>query len=434
MNIKSFKPKSAFTKFIRKFVSNPTPKKRKYQNFEINDKLGIILSMDDKPGTLFEILKVFKENNVNLSYICSKPSKFFSSPEEKKVDVVLDIEKRGNEGDILKTFEQINQLAELKLTASEKVPWFPKSMYDLNMIGEDLKLGGEQLSSDHPGFNDPVYKKRRDEIEKISSSFEFGGQMPDIEYTEEETKVWSFMWDSLIPLHKKHACREFLQSFDWFVEDGIFKRDKIPQVSEINAYLAKKTNFFYRPVGGLLSEREFLNCLAFRVFPSTQYIRHGSKPLYTPEPDIIHEFLGHAPLFANQEFADFSQEIGLASLGVEDDEIKNLATIYWYTIEFGVLLQDNKIKIYGGGILSSPSEIENSVREDTVRKDFNLDVMAKTDVDITNIQTLYFLAQSFKKMKKDVLAYSEKIKRNFSISYNKENNSIDVDRRISTYH
>ena len=240
------------------------------------------------------------------------------------------------------------------------------------------------------------------------------------------------MWKKLIPLQRAHACSEIAENLDLFIKDINFSSDEIPQIKDISNYLQKKTNTIFRPVGGLLSQREFLNGLAFRVFHSTQYLRHHSKPLYTPEPDIVHEILGHAILFADKDFADFSQEIGLASLAASDEGIKKIGTIYWFTIEFGLCQQQGKKKIYGAGILSSPSEIIWSISDKPKLREFDLEKIANFPYSITEIQNNYFLAPSFAEMKKLVIKYAENIKKPFNLTYNADDRCIEIDRRITT--
>ena len=176
--------------------------------------------------------------------------------------------------------------------------------------------------------------------------------------------MWAYCYRNLIDMFKDNACDEFNWTIAEFQKEINLCETEIPQLDDISNFLKARTGWRLKPVGGLLTQREFLNGLAFKVFHSTQYIRHHSQPNYTPEPDIVHELMGHAPMFAHQEFADFSQEIGLASLGASEIELKRLAAIYWFTIEFGMCKQNGKHKAYGAGILSSVGELAYCVTDE----------------------------------------------------------------------
>jgi phenylalanine-4-hydroxylase len=248
-----------------------------------------------------------------------------------------------------------------------------------------------------------------------------------VAYTKTETETWQKVFDVLSPLHQKYACAEYLQAVHEMKQECGFTRSHIPQIQDINNYLSHKTGFRLIPIAGLLSGRDFLNYLAFRVFASTQYIRHHSVPFYTPEPDIIHEFIGHAPLFANKDFADFSQQIGLASLGAADDEITKLATCYWFSVEFGLIKDKNQEKkVYGAGVLSSVDEILNAVSDKPEFRFFDPFKACTVEYPITKLQPIYFWSNSFEEAKEMMNKYASRVDRGFTVSYDKEKHEIKV--------
>lgn len=156
-------------------------------------------------------------------------------------------------------------------------------------------------------------------------------------------------------LFPKHACQEFLEAWE-----GLgFSEDEVPQLQDVSDFLQAASGWQIRPVAGLLHPRDFLNGLGFRTFHSTQYMRHGADPSWTPEPDVVHELIGHVPMLAQPAFCGLAHAIGLASLGADEAQIWHLTKCYWYTVEFGVVREGGAVKAFGAGVLSSYGEMEN---------------------------------------------------------------------------
>lgn len=401
--------------------------------FEIHDKTGIILTLKDRKGVLNQALHVFDKHGVNLTRIESKPSKFYK--EENAYDFYIDFHGKITEEPVRDTISELSKLSEhLTVCGTPSVPWFPTSLFDLDLIGKDTLCEGDGIQMvDHPGFSDKAYKERRQQIIDVALKYSMNDTaIPRIEYNKDELNVWKFVYPKLKKLYAQDACMEHNDAIEQFEKHCGFAENNIPQLEDISAYLKSKTGWRLRPVGGLLSQREFLNGLAFKVFHSTQYIRHHSKPDYTPEPDIIHELMGHAPMFANEDFADFSQMIGLASLGCPDKYLPRLATIYWFTIEFGMCLENGKKKAYGAGILSSFGELEWAFSDGPKFYPLDCEEIAENhrNFPISTVQPYYFLANSFKDVKKKMNEYQERIPKPFNCYYNEKRKTIEVDRKI----
>ncbi|MFI5123659.1 MAG: phenylalanine 4-monooxygenase [Vicinamibacteria bacterium] len=245
------------------------------------------------------------------------------------------------------------------------------------------------LADDHPGKSDPDYQRRRNQIAAAALDWERGERLPRIEYNEAEQEVWRTVQRQLAPKHERYACEAFRDA----AEALALPTERIPQLDEVTTALEPLTGFHYVPAAGIVPVKEFYGNLADREFHSTQYVRHPSAPLYTPEPDLIHEVIGHGNLLADPEFAELNRLAGEAARAAEtEDGVQFVADVFWFTIEFGVLWEHGELRAYGAGILSSYGEIEEFRRMEIRPLDFHQ--MGTIDYDITHYQPVLFAAQS----------------------------------------
>eukprot|EP01132_Coremiostelium_polycephalum_P007729 gene7729-9505_t len=395
---------------------------------------SILFSINDKIGGLQEYLSIIKNHNLNITRIESRPSKtekkdydFFLDIESSDVEDASNIEIEGVIRDLKGSGIDVTILTEKKIQKKESsIPWFPRKISDLDRYANKTLEMGSELSSDHPGATDEVYLERRKEIATIAATYKHGQEIPRIKYTEQEIKTWGEVYRHLKRLFPTHACHQHSYVFPLLEQNCGYSETNIPQLQDISNFLSECTGFRIRPVQGLLSSRDFLNGLAFRVFHATQYIRHPNVPLYTPEPDVCHELLGHVPLFADPDFADFSQEIGLASLGASDEDISRLSTCYWFTVEFGLCKEGDTVKAYGAGLLSSTGELEYCLTDKPEKRPFDPFETCKQPYPITTYQPVYYVAESFQSAKEKMREFAESLQKPFSIRYNPYTQGIEI--------
>ncbi len=260
-----------------------------------------------------------------------------------------------------------------------------------------------QLHLDHPGANDENYRQRRDYIAVLAKKFRETGVITDVEYTDEEQGVWRHVAGKLEELQNRYASPFYLRA----KKDLGMSNDRIPQLSEMNRRLKELTGFRLAPIEGLVETRGFLSWLSYRTMLSTQYIRHHSRPEYTPEPDIVHEAIGHIPMFTNPAFADFSQFIGHGARIATDKQLEELGRLYWFTVEFGMVEDGHDIKAYGAGLLSSFGELEHAFGSEVERRPFDLEQVINTDYDYSDMQPILYVIRSYDELKDVTRKYIE---------------------------
>lgn len=215
------------------------------------------------------------------------------------------------------------------------------------------------------------------------------------EWTEIENDVWKTLYHRQLGCIKNAACAEFLIG----LEKLNLPHDKIPQLKDVTRVLKQATGWQCQQVPALIGFSEFFKLLSEKKFPVATFIRTKEDMDYLQEPDIFHEIFGHCPLLTNQDFADFTQKYGELGLRATKEQRTYLARLYWFTVEFGLMNHSDGLKIYGGGILSSPAETLYALYDaKAIRKPLDVIEVFRTPYRIDILQPIYFIIGSLKNL------------------------------------
>lgn len=226
-----------------------------------------------------------------------------------------------------------------------------------------------------------------------------------IHWSSEDNAVWRDLVERQLKLIPGKACDEYMEGLRLLD----LPTQRIPQLGEINQVLGATTGWQVAQVPALIPFEEFFRLLANRQFPVATFIRTREEFDYLQEPDIFHEIFGHCPLLTNKAFADFTHLYGELGLAATPKERVYLARLYWFTVEFGLLSTEQGLRIYGGGILSSPGETEYAVNSDKPeRKPLTVLDAMRTPYRIDIMQPIYYTLESvdqlFKIGEQDIMA------------------------------
>jgi phenylalanine-4-hydroxylase len=217
-------------------------------------------------------------------------------------------------------------------------------------------------------------------------------EQPWASYSRTDHEVWDTLFKRQREMLPGRACEEFMQGVERFgLGDG-----GIPKFSELNQVLKAATDWEIVAVEGLLPDEVFFDHLANRRFPAGQFIRKADQLDYLQEPDIFHDVFGHVPMLTDPVFADYMQAYGRGGQrAIELGRLHNLARLYWYTVEFGLLATPQGLRIYGAGIVSSRAESIFALDDPSPnRLGFDLERVMRTPYRIDDFQQAYFVVPS----------------------------------------
>ena len=215
-----------------------------------------------------------------------------------------------------------------------------------------------------------------------------------VKWLKKENLIWHKLISEQISQVQEYACDEYLEGLKYVN----FSHHTIPQLPDINQILENRTGWKVEAVPALINFDRFFYLLANRRFPAATFIRSKKEFYYLQEPDIFHELFGHCPLLTNKHFADFTAKYGQLGLNATHKERIKLARLYWFTVEFGLLKNKDKWKVYGGGILSSVGETAYCETNQPEHHKFDILEVLRTPYRIDIMQPIYFYMNSLEEL------------------------------------
>lgn len=215
-------------------------------------------------------------------------------------------------------------------------------------------------------------------------------------YTAEDRKVWDMLFERQYPRLQRSASEAHLRGLELIG----FRKGYIPNFDRINAVLKAETGWQLAVVPGIVPDYTFFELMAHKHFPATTWLRKLSELDYLEEPDMFHDVFAHVPLLSNQAFVGFLESISRIGLGYCGDDwaIERISRLYWFSVEFGLIKEKNKLKIYGAGILSSAGETDYCLTEKPPKYPFDVAQMMNTPYRKDIFQDRYFVIDSYEQL------------------------------------
>lgn len=241
-------------------------------------------------------------------------------------------------------------------------------------------------------------------IEQARNDGEMFIHQPYELYDADNQAAWQALYARLMPRWEKYANARFLEG----ISALCLNPHRIPHLDEVNRFLKPLTGFQAKAVSGYIPAYHFFDSLKRREFPTTITIRSSSTLDYLPEPDIFHDIAGHVPMHTDRTFAEVLVRFGAlaekaAERGNFSSTLQALSRFFWFSIEFGLMREKDRLCVYGSGLLSSFSEIEHAIESTTAQRyPFQLEWVINQSFEIDRFQQLLFVVDSFEHLYREV--------------------------------